>query len=130
VLGSVDDWHGIPDEVVEDVEENHPNSKLAIAIKKRKTLKIYLGEMAPFIKSLGQLERTGNDKYTFHVDEKHDLLTVREARKVNLDLLTEVPHSESDRTNTKNKEEVNKLLKNMTQSEREAFIRKVKNGEI
>jgi|GEM_PF-4844516 len=130
VLGGIDDWHGIPDEVIDDIEKNCSESFLSITLKKRKTLKIYFGTMEPFMKVLGQLDRIGNDKYTFHVDEGNDLLVIREARSVTLDLLTEVLHSESDRTNTKSKEGINKLLENMSQSDIKKLVQNLKISKI
>ncbi|MBV1930794.1 MAG: hypothetical protein KUG71_03680, partial [Porticoccaceae bacterium] len=97
VLGGIDDWHGIPDDVIEDIEQHKSQAYLAIAIKNQKSLKIYFGEMEPLLNSLKYLDRPGNDKYTFHVNERKDHLIIREANSVSLDFLVEIPHSESDR---------------------------------
>ncbi len=130
VLGGIDDWHGIPDDVIEAVEQHHPHSYLAIAIKNRNSLKIYYGAIEPLLKSLKNLNRPGDNKYTFHVDEHRDHLVIREAHSVTLDFLSEILHSESDRKQIKSKVEIEKLLEMMSSKEREEFLRKIQNGEI
>jgi hypothetical protein len=130
VLGGTGDWHGIPDDVIEDIEQNHLDSKLVVAIKNQKSLKIYWGEIKPLLKSLGKLPRPGNDKYTFHVDERHDYLSVREAKTVTLALFKEIPHTESDREKSKSNVQIENLLNQMSDDERRELHRKIKDGEI
>ena len=93
VLGGIGDWHGIPDDVVDDIKSCAQNSYLVIAIKKQSTLKIFRGSMEPFLKALNQLPRTVKDHYTFNIDERADYLKVREAPSVSLDFLKEVRYS-------------------------------------
>ena len=130
VLGGTDDWHGIPDDVMDDVEQNYPQSNLVVAVKNRSSLKIYWGEISPLLKFLGDLDRPGNNKYTFHVDERHTHLSIREVRDVTLEFLKEVPHSETDRTQSKSKAETEKLIDGLTLEEKQALLRDLKDDDI
>lgn len=130
VLGGTDDWHGIPDDIIEDIEENHRDSNLVVAVKNRTSLRIYWGEIEPLLRSLGNLPRPGNNKYTFHVDERHTHLSIREARDVTLEFLKEVPHSETDRTQSKSKAETEKLIDGLTLEEKQALLRDLKDDDI
>lgn len=113
VLGGIEDWHGIPDDVVESIESK-ANKYLIIALRKETSLKVYFGNMSNFLDKRDCYKRPGNNKYTFNIDEYVDYARIRQTPSVKLELLWEVPYSFTDREKQEKKEEVTKIIKKLS----------------
>lgn len=125
VLGGIEDWHGIYDDVIEDIK-SVDEKYLVIAIKQIESLKIYFCEMTIFLQSKIHFSRPGNDRYIFNIDEYDTYARIRQAPKVTLELLSEVSYTFSDRENIETNEAVKKVLKQMSPNERAELLQSLK----
>jgi hypothetical protein len=129
VLGGIEDWHGIPDDVIEDIE-SFDDIHLVLAIKKQETIKIYHCDMTVFLENLEKLNRPGNDKFAFNIDEYREYARIRKATAVTLDLLVEINYTAGDRKITETKDNLKKLLDRLSPEERSRLISKYKQGNL
>jgi len=128
VLGGNEDWHGIPDEVIEDIRSAR-EKHLIIAIKKRDSIIIYETEMTELLAQTGLLNRPGGNKYSFNIDERPWCVRIRQAPAVTLKLLTEIDYTSSDRENIQAKDKVQKLIDEMPSEDRAELLRKLKDSK-
>jgi len=121
VLGGIEGWHGIHDDVMEDIK-SVDEKYLVIAIKQIESLKIYFCEMTKFLQSKILFSRTEDDRYTFNIDECNTYAKIREAPKVTLELLSEVPYTPSDRETIETNIKFKKALEKMSRKEIEEIL--------
>ena len=75
VLGGVGNWHGIPEEMMEDEKQTQLEGKLVIAEKKLKSIEVFVGPLSQLVSSRDKLSRTKKTgAYNFNVKVKEDFM--------------------------------------------------------
>ncbi len=129
ILGGNENWHGIPDDVITDILKA-TEKYLIIGLKKRNSIRVYYCDITNLLTQLKLLNRPGNDKYTFNIDEHGTWATIRQVQSVKLNLLAEIQYTSLDREKIIQKERIQRELEQMTTEELEELIRKIHNGEL
>lgn len=113
VLGGRDDWHGIPEEMMEDERQAHLEGRLVIAEKRLGSLVVFEGPLSRLVSARGKLYRatqtTGD--YQFTVEVKGDAMRCVQASDVALRRITSIPFSDEQKARTR---QINKLKKEMS----------------
>lgn len=114
VFGGYEDWHGFPSEMMEAEEKRNADGILVIAKRGRSKIVIYTGPLLPLIKSKQTLSHTKKDEYQFNIQERGDLLLIKEVPKLHLSKLGAAIYSMEEKTSDKNMEKVETIIRNMS----------------
>lgn len=98
ILGGKDDFHGIPEEVMERESGEEITGKLVFTQKLVDSLDVYVGSLQPLIDAKHSLSRRSRDNaYLFEMDIRRDGARVVQAPSVVLKKIGTIRHTDSDR---------------------------------
>lgn len=124
VLGGKDDWHGIPEDMMEHEEQTHIEGRLVIAQLKREVIEAFWGRLGPFVNARNEFSRaaqqTGADQYQFMVRLRGACLRI-EKTNVELERFARIPYSDEDKQKDKKIHELKKLAAAMSPEQRAAL---------
>jgi hypothetical protein len=131
VLGGYEEWHGIPEEMM-DAEVSSPSGGfIVIAMRQKSAMEIFIGPVAPLVSARASLRRasktTGDYQFTFKKRGAH--LVIEQAPNVNLTELTAFSFDESEKDSVARYREVEKLIDALSDEERKELFRKLQNEE-
>ena len=115
VLGGVDWWHGIPEEMMEDEKQEQLEGRLVIAEKKLTSIEVFVGPLSQLVSSrdkLSQTKKTGAYKFTVKV--RGDLMRCVEAPAVVLERIASIPYSDEDRERQRRINEARKIFETLS----------------
>lgn len=78
VFGGVEQWHGIPLEMMEAEERSNVDGVFVIAVRDQSRIIIYTGNLMPIIKGKKKLSQTKSGDYHFNICTRGDLLLIKE----------------------------------------------------
>lgn len=100
-FGGYQDWHGLPDEVVEE-ERHRGDSVLVYARRRAESIEVYTAPLKPLIEAHAELSVSREGLFMFNVDGAGERLRVRQVPQVVLTRLAtvDVHPSKVDRAGT------------------------------
>ena len=132
VFGGYGDWHGIPEEIVEEEEnlhaneENlHANSVLVIAKKYKQTIDIYYGALREIIEGKSKLAFTKDRQYEFNIKLQGSRLLIKEIPGLSLRKLGETPYSETEKVGQKTTDELLSIFRGLSSEKKEELLRQL-----
>lgn len=125
LFGGRDTWHGISDDVLEDVESSEQAAYIVVAIKGEDTMRVFHDPMDGFLRHVHALQRLGDDRYEFNVSDRVDHLSIDEMPSETLSLLGEIQHAEVDRARMKKVKKARDMLNRLSKEERKELLAKL-----
>ena len=103
VLGGKDDWHGIPEVMMENERQAQIKGMLVIAQKKHKCIELFSGPLRPIVDERDKLSRAtqSTGDYQFTVESHGNRLRCTKIPKFVLKKLDSIPWSAGDRERKK-----------------------------
>ena len=116
VLGGVDDWHGIPKEMMEGEKKRPIEGKLVFAVRKLTHIEVFMGPLRQLVSSIAEASPTG-DQYHFNFVVQGTVVRCPQVPAVALQQIDSFPHSDKDRERKQTMNELLKLVKKMSPEE-------------
>lgn len=125
VLGGVDGWHGISEEMMEDEKQAQLEGMLVVAEKNSHVIKVFVGRLSELVRSRDKLSRTATRRdYQFTVEVREDRMQCTQAPDVVLERIAFIRHSEEDREQVRRRDELKKAIARLSPKERKEFLEK------
>jgi hypothetical protein len=121
VLGGYEDWHGIPADMIEEVDESDEDGKLIVAKMTDTQILIYSCALLPIVHGLKEISSTQKGDRQFNLVKRGGKLCVKEMPTVVFELLTEVDYAQKDRIHEESLIEAQRLMSTMSRDELKAF---------
>lgn len=96
VLGAVENWHGIPEEMMQGEKQAQFGGMLVIAERKLTSIEVFVGTLRQLVSSRDELSRTAAGDYQFTVEVRGDLMQCAQAPAVVLKRIDSISHSDED----------------------------------
>ena len=125
IFGGRGTWHGIPDDLLEDIETSQQSAFIIIAIKSDDTMRVFHDSMDGFLSHVHGLKRLGDDKYEFNVSDRGDHLSIDKMSTETLNFLGEFGHTELDRARMKKIKMARDIFNRLSEREREELLAKL-----
>jgi len=125
VFGGYEDWHGIPEEIVEEEENLGGDSVLVIAKKYKQTIDIYYGTLKELIEGKDRLAFTKDRQYEFNIRIQGARLFIREIPGFSLKKLGEATYSETEKANHKTDDELLVIFQSLSPEKKEELLRQL-----
>jgi hypothetical protein len=119
VFGGVEDWHGIPLDMMQAEERQKTDGILIIAKRNRSNIDIYWGSLQTLIENKRLLSHTQKGDFQFNLRERGAKLIIHEIPELSLCKLGDAAYSESEKTTDKSIEKVGVLLRKLSPEARE-----------
>lgn len=130
ILGGKDDFHGIPEQMMEREGGEEITGKLVFTQKLVDSLNVYVGSLQPLIDAKHSLyRRSKDDAYLFEIVTERSGARIVQAPSVVLKKIGTIPHTDSDRASIKNVDAVAKRLKALSPDERAELLKRFGGGE-
>ena len=113
VLGGQANWHGVPQEMIEDERRAEVGGVIVIADRKRVSIDAFKGPLAPLVSASDRF-RHPSGVYNFNVKICGDRMWVKEAPNAVLHRLDTIPYSAEDKERDRKQNELQKLVSAMT----------------
>ena len=127
VLGGKDDWHGIPEEMMNHEELAEREGMLVIARKKSKSIEMFAGPSTPFISAKEKLYRTaqgdGSYQYQITVKTKGNHLICDQVTNAELRKFGALPYSSTEKEQNRKISELKKIWVDASSEERKEIVR-------
>ena len=91
ILGGIEGWHGIAEEMMEDEKQAQLEGKLVIALKKLSSIEVFVGSLSRLVSSSGKLSRNEDGAYLFNVKMQGGLMRCDRAPDVVLERIGSIP---------------------------------------
>ncbi len=118
VLGGSDGWHGLPEEMMRDAQQNQNEGMLVIAWKEGTRIDVFVGPLGPLVDARGRLSRSETTKdYQFTVETHGEWLRCRKVPNLALKKIDTFTYSADDREQDRNRNEARKLLEGLSSDE-------------
>ena len=128
ILGGKDDFHGIPEEMMERERGREPTGQFVFAQKLVDSLNVYVGSLLPLIDAKHSLScRNKDNTYLFNIDVRKDSMRIVEVPHIVLKKIGTIPHTNSDRESIKEVEAARKTFESLSPKEQAELIKKWKN---
>ena len=122
VLGGRDDWHGIPEEMMDHEEQAENEGILVIAQKKYTEIEMFAGPLTPFISAKKKLysakQRDGSYQYHLTVQTKGTYLLCIQTPGVTLNKFRTITYSSEEKERDKKIGELKKIWAAASSEER------------
>ena len=127
VLGGKDDYHGIPEDMMEGERQARIEGMLVIAQRKVESIDTFAGALGPLVSRRDELYRAARTTgdYQFEVTEKGDRLALSGRRRnvvLELKRFATIPYSAEDKKRDRKVAEVGKILATLSPEERKDLI--------
>lgn len=124
VLGGKDDWHGIPEEMMEDERQAQIEGMLVVAQKKRTCIELFSGPLRPIVDERSRLYRAtrSTGDYQFTVRSYGDGLRCAQIPNFVLKRFGSIPWSAGYRERDKRRKEFHKLITTMSLEDRATLM--------
>ena len=128
VLGGKDDWHGIPEEMMENERQAQIEGMLVVALKKRTCIDLFSGPLRPIVDERGKLYRAAlsTGDYQFTVKSCGDHLRCSQISNLVLNRFYSIQWSAEDKERAKRTKEYHKLIMTMSLEEKAALMEEQK----
>ncbi|MDE0149587.1 MAG: hypothetical protein OXM58_14540 [Rhodospirillaceae bacterium] len=113
VLGGQANWHGIPEEMIQNERRAQVEGVLVIADRKRASIDVFKGPLGPLVSASDGFRRPSGD-YSFNVKICGDRMWIKEAPNAVLHRLDTIPYSAEDKERDRKLNEFQKLISGMT----------------
>ena len=127
VLGGVEDWHGIPSDMMESGLSDPTNVDLVIARRLNTKIEIYAGPAELLITAREYLIHTQKGDFQFNVQSHGDYLSINENFRVRLKKFCEVNYSDDEKETDVERHQVtselNRIWENLSPVEKEDFMK-------
>lgn len=128
VIGGYGEWHGIPAEMMDAEVASPSGGILAIAMRLRQAIQIYVSPLAPFVDARSALNRarktTGDYQFTYTKRGIH--LVIDQAPSIALSDLTGFSFDDTAKTAVKKSREAEKLIAALPENELRALLTKLR----
>ena len=124
VLGGLETWHGIPEEMMEHEKCSVVEGLLVIAYKKRTKIEVFKGQLGPLVSTRDELPRSAQ-QFHFDVEVSGTRMRCIQAPDVVLDRLATIPYSAKDRERDRTLNEFQKSVSAMSREEMTALMGKL-----
>lgn len=125
ILGGKDDWHGIPNEIMEHEKETRTEGMLVVAEKKLTHIEVFAGPLSQLVSSKDELSQTKTEACQFTVKVKGDLMQCVQAPAVVLKRIVSISHSDEDRERERRMNEFGKMVADLSPEEFSEFLDKL-----
>lgn len=119
VIGGYEDWHGIPNEMMDAEAASSTAGILVIAIRHSQSIQIYVGPLSPLVEARNVLKRarkTSGD-YQFTYTKRGRCLVIDQAPHVVLSGLSGFTFDDEEKASVARVREAEKLLKSLPANE-------------
>ena len=127
VLGGIDDWHGIPKEMMDHEKESQIEGMFVFAVRKRTSIEMFGGPPTHLVSSRAKLDLK-EDQYRFNVVAQGDFVRCIQVPDVMLERITSFSHSDEDRERLRNMKELIKIAKKLSDEELDEFMERLSQG--
>jgi hypothetical protein len=129
VLGGYDEWHGIPEEMM-DAEADEPTGGfLALAIRKREALQIFFGPVEPIVRNRSRLYRarqtTGEYQYQFTITTRGNRVHIKQVPGAALRELAEVVYPAREKAKDQNAQTTRRLLESLSPEDQRRMLQEL-----
>ena len=115
ILGGKDDFHGIPEEMMERESGEEITGKLVFTQKLVDSLNVYVGSLQPLIEAKHSLFRRSRDNaYLFEMDVRRDGVRIVQTPSVVLKKIGTILHTDSDRESAQNVKKATKMFESLS----------------
>ena len=120
VIGGYDEWHGIPEEMMDACIDKSCDGVLVFAKRERGALRIFTGPLEPVIRNRRKLYRAhrSSGDYQFTVAQRGDRIHIKQIPGATLRRLTSSPYAEHDKAKDQKMAELRKLFDQLSPDER------------
>ena len=127
ILGGKDDFHGIPEDMMEDERQARVEGMLVIAQRKVGSIDVFAGSLGPLVSARDRLYRAARSTgdYQFEVTLKGERLVVSGRRRnvvLELKRFATIPYSAEDKERDRKMVAVGKILATLSPEERKSLI--------
>ena len=130
VLGGREDWHGIPEEMMDDESAASTEGMLVVAQKKVESIEAFAGTLGPLVHARSELYRAqqsvGSDQYQFTVEVRGGRMQCVQAPTIVLRRFATFPYSALDRERDRNWHAVMKDVAAMSDKDRASLLKELK----
>lgn len=121
ILGGLETWHGIPEEMMEHEKCSEVEGLLVIAYKKLTKIEVFKGPLGPLVSARDELPRSAQ-QFHFDVEVSGTRMRCIQAPNVVLDRLDTIPYSAEDRERERNLNEFRNSVSAMSHEELTALM--------
>lgn len=124
VLGGYGEWHGIPEEMMQDEVGASTSGLLVIATRQRAAIEIFIGSLSPLVQGRASLYRareTTND-YQFTLKKRGNRLAIDQIPAAGLDDLVGFSFTEPDKEGVARAEELTRLFNELPAEEKKRLL--------
>ena len=124
VLGGKDDWHGMPEEMMEDERQAQIEGMLVVAQKKYTCIELFSGPLRPIVDERDKLYRAARSTgdYQFTIKSYGDDLRCAQITNAVLKRFDTIPWSAGDRERDKRMKKLHKLVTTISLEDRAALM--------
>ena len=131
VLGGYEEWHGIPEEMMDVELQAASEGILVVAVRTKSSMEIFSGTIGNFVRGREKLYRvgktTGDYQFTYKMRGSH--LLVEQLPIVSLEKIKVLPYESEEKEKDKAVEAVKKLFGGMSEKERKALVKSLNEKE-
>jgi len=124
VLGGTDDWHGIPEDMMDAEAVRHTSGSLVVARLSRGSLQIFIGALGPIVKGrakLSRARRTSGD-YQFTVRTRANRMYISHVSGGTLRQLARVDYAPTEGREEKRVQYVRDQFARLSAEERQELL--------
>lgn len=115
LLGGTDLWHGIPIDIINDLNEHNKCAIISIAIKKLKYIEVYYKNIDDILENLNKLNIISSKQYTFNLEQNlNKNVYIKEVPSIFFDFITNIEYSDENLSRAKDAINFEKSFKNLS----------------
>jgi hypothetical protein len=126
IFGGVDDWHGIPLDMMQAEESRSIEGVLIIAKRNLNSIDIYFGALRTLIENKKALSHTKTGDFQFNLRSSGNKHFILEIPELVLTKIGDTPYSEIEKISDKNVVKIENMISKLSQDEQAKLFAELK----